>query len=193
MIEPRSAVTRGNVSIRPLPSATVFVCANCSRPGRVPTSGGRPPPDVPDFAWPASFRQVLLPCTGRLQPEHVLKAFESGADVVCAIGCQEDNCHHLEGSRRCARRVDHVRALLQEIGLGGERLLFFVLPGTAGEDTALGAGAAAPGRPSSIAADLAAAVRDLVVAAVEGLPPSPLRPVPAAEPASSPSGIGSQR
>jgi len=193
MIEPLSAVTRGNPGVRPLPTATVFVCANCSRPGQVPTSGGRPPPNVPDFRWPASVQQILLPCTGRLQPEHVLKAFESGADVVCAIGCQEDNCHYLEGSSRCARRVDHVRSVLQEIGLGAERLLFFALPGTAGEDTALGAGEAAPARPPSITATLVIAVRDQVVAAIEGLPPSPLRPVPAGEAASIPPGIGSQR
>jgi len=51
-----------------------------------------------------------------LQPEHVLKAFESGARLVCAVACSEDNCHHLEGSKRCARRVDYVKGILDEIG-----------------------------------------------------------------------------
>jgi coenzyme F420-reducing hydrogenase delta subunit len=193
MSEPLSAVPRGTSGVRALPAATVFVCANCSRAGRVPTSGGRPPPDVPDLRWPASFRQVLLPCAGRLQPEHVLKAFESGADVVCVIGCQEDNCHYLQGSSRCARRVDHVRSLLQEIGLGRERLLFFALPGAAAEDTALGAGEPAPATPPPIVEALLAAVHDQVLAAVEEIAPSPLRPVTAGEPASPPAGIGSQR
>jgi F420-non-reducing hydrogenase iron-sulfur subunit len=138
MTEPVSAAPRGTSGVRPLPSVTVFLCANCARSGRLPTSAGRPAPDVPDFRWPASFRQILLPCAGRLQPEHVLKALESGADVVCAIGCQEENCHYLEGSGRCARRLDHVRSLLQEIGLGGERLLFFALPGSDRRDPGLG-------------------------------------------------------
>ncbi len=138
-----------------------------------------------------SVQQILLPCTGRLQPEHVLKAFESGADVVCALGCQEDNCHYLEGSKRCARRVDHVRSILQEIGLGGERLLFFTLPGTAAEDMALGAGEPVPSPPAVAA--LIATIRDRVVAAIEALPPSALRPTPADEAASIPPGSGSQR
>ena len=122
--------------------------------------------------------QVLLPCTGRLQPEHVLKAFEAGADLVCAIGCREDNCHHLEGSRRCARRVDHVRSVLDEVGLGRQRLLFFTLPGSAAEDLALGAGRPAPASGPGALAELVAAVRDQVVAEVEHLPPSPLRCAP---------------
>ena len=198
MTEPRSVVTRGDSSARPLATATVFVCANCARPGKVPTSAGRPPPNVPDFQWPMSVQQILLPCTGRLQPEHVLKAFESGADVVCALGCQEDNCHYLEGSKRCARRVDHVRSILQEIGLGGERLLFFTLPGTAAEDMALGAGEPAPtstasaSTASSVAA-LIGAIRDRVVATIDALPPSALRPAPADEAASIPPASGSQQ
>jgi hypothetical protein len=140
-----------------------------------------------------SVQQILLPCTGRLQPEHVLKAFESGADVVCALGCQEDNCHYLEGSKRCARRVEHVRSILQEIGLGGERLLFFTLPGTAAEDMALGAGEPAPEGTSPTVAALIAAIRDRVLATVEALPPSALRGAPADEVASIPPGSGSQQ
>jgi coenzyme F420-reducing hydrogenase delta subunit len=113
-----------------------------------------------------------VPCTGRLQPEHILKAFESGSDLVCAIACQEDNCHYLEGSKRCARRVDYLRSILQEVGLSGERLMLFSLPGTAAEDMALAAG-----RPARTCADLdaqLAAVRDQVMQVLEDLPPSPL-------------------
>jgi F420-non-reducing hydrogenase iron-sulfur subunit len=87
-------------------AVTAFVCSNCARPGLAPTSAGRPRPSVPNFQWPFPVREVLVSCTGRLQPEHVLKAFESGANLVCAVACQEDNCHYLEGSTRCARRVD---------------------------------------------------------------------------------------
>ena len=36
----------------PLPAITLFVCANCARPGEAPTSAGRPRPSVPNFAWP---------------------------------------------------------------------------------------------------------------------------------------------
>lgn len=174
MTEPIPEVTLGNPCGRRSAAATAFICANCARPGRLPTSAGRPPPDVPDFRWPMPVLEVLLPCAGRLQPEHVLKAFESGSDVIFAVGCAEDNCHYLEGSKRCARRVEHVRSLLQEIGLGRERLLFFTLPGTAAEDMALGAGRAAA--PAAEIGALIAAIRDRVAATVEALPPSALRP-----------------
>lgn len=192
MTQRLSKEARGNTVARAPAAATVFVCVNCARPARAPTSAGRPPPDIPDFQWPRSVQQILLPCTGRLQPEHVLKAFEAGADVVCAVGCEADDCHHLEGSRRCARRVDHVRSLLQEIGLGRERLLFFTLPGTAADDMALGAG-----RPV-VAADpalteLVAKVRDRVVATMEALPPSALGPPLAPEAAGAPEGRGCDR
>ncbi len=120
------------------PTITAFICANCSRCGRAPSSTNRPAPSPPEFGWPVPVRELLVPCTGRLQPEHVLKAFEVGADVVCVIGCVEDNCHTLEGSCRCARRIDYVRGLLDQIGIGRDRLWLYRLPGSAREDMALG-------------------------------------------------------
>ena len=159
-----------------MPAAvTVFMCANCARPAQAATSAGRPRPTIPDFAWPIPVRKILVPCTGRIQPEHILKAFDSGAALVCAVACQEDNCHYLEGSKRCVRRVDYLRSMLQEIGLSGERLMLFHLPGTAAEDMALAAG-----RPARACEDLDARIADIrerVMQALEGLPPNPLRAV----------------
>jgi coenzyme F420-reducing hydrogenase delta subunit len=159
-------------------AVTAFICSNCARPGIAPTSAGRPRPSVPDFQWPVPVRQVLVACTGRLQPEHVLKAFETGSDVVCAVGCEEDNCHYLEGSQRCARRVDYLRSILDEIGLGGKRLLFFHLPGTAAQDLALGAGKPEPEVDSGARV---AALREQMTQALDGLPLNPMRAAPAPE------------
>ena len=131
-------------------------------------------PSVPSFDWPFPVQEVLVPCTGRLQPEHVLKAFESGARLVCAVACQEDNCHYLEGSKRCARRVDYVRAILDEVGLGGERLLLFHLPGTAAEDMALARGKAGAGLLAEAARREVAAIRDGGAAGPGDLTPTPL-------------------
>ncbi len=82
--------------------------------------------------------EILIPCAGRLQPEHVLKAFEAGSNFVCVIACQDDNCHYVEGCLRARKRLDYVRKLLDEIGLGGDRLALFQLPGSAQEDLAAG-------------------------------------------------------
>lgn len=158
-----------------------FVCANCARPPQAPTSAGRQRPEIPNFGWPVPAREVLVPCTGRLQPEHVLKAFESGANIVCAVACAEDNCHYLEGSKRCSRRVDHIRSLLQAIGLGGERLLLFHLPGTAVEDMALAAGRLAPERAGESSDVLTASIREEVMRTLDRLPPNPLLQAQTAE------------
>jgi coenzyme F420-reducing hydrogenase delta subunit len=155
-------------------SLTLFVCTNCARDGRAPTSSGRPRPVIPEFNWTVPAEQVIVPCAGRLQPEHVLKAFESGSSVVAVVACQEDNCHFIEGSRRCARRVDYIRSLLNEIGLGDERLLMFYLPGSAVQDLAAASGKPAADAGPDLLAGQIAAVREGVVAALRSCPPNPL-------------------
>ncbi len=168
----------------PIP-VTAFVCVNCARPSQKPDSGGRPRPSVPRFSWTFPVREVLVPCTGRLQPEHLLKAFESGSDLVCAIACAEDNCHYVEGSKRCARRVDSLRDILDEVGLGGERLLLFNLPGTAAEDMAMGVDDPA-GCTTAPDDSLIEAVRDEVSRVMQGLSPNPLQTGPEVQAAEDP-------
>jgi len=153
----------------------VFVCENSARPGRLPTSGRRYPPATPNFGWPFPVQEVVVPCAGRLQPEHLLKAFEGGADAVGVVCCEEGNCHHHEGNKRCRRRVEAVSALLAEIGLGKDRLMLLHLPGSAVQDMALGAGASAPASADPTLKQKIAAVRDQFVARVAALAPTPLR------------------
>jgi F420-non-reducing hydrogenase iron-sulfur subunit len=157
---------------------TMFVCANCARPGKKMTSAGRTRPTVPDFGLPCRVRQIIVPCTGRLQPEHVLRAFESGSSLVSVVACREDNCHYIEGSRRCALRVDYIRSILKEIGLGEERLLLSRLPGSASQDMALAAGLPVPVNPTGSLEAQIAAVRDEAVQALRCLPPNPLLQFP---------------
>jgi coenzyme F420-reducing hydrogenase delta subunit len=166
------------------PYVTIFVCANCARASETPETANRSRPSVPSFDWPFPAQEILVSCTGRLQPEHVLKAFESGARLVCAVACSEDNCHHLEGSKRCARRVDYVKGILDEIGLGADRLMLCHLPGTAAEDLTLAAGRPGPVHgPENVAA--VAAVRAAVVEALATLTPTPLD-IPVTEAAQDP-------
>jgi F420-non-reducing hydrogenase iron-sulfur subunit len=156
------------------PYVTVFICANCAREGKTPESTNRSRPDLPNFDWPFPVQEVLVACTGRLQPEHVLKAFESGARLVCTVACREDNCHYVEGSKRCARRADYLRDILDEVGLGAERLMIFHLPGTAAEDMALSAGRPVPAFPVDDIAIEISAIREAVLLALDRLTPTPL-------------------
>ena len=70
-------------------------------------------------------RIVKLMCTGRVDPIHLLKAFEDGADAVFVAGCEEGACHFLEGNLRAWQRVELAKKMLKEIGLEPERLEMF--------------------------------------------------------------------
>jgi len=72
--------------------------------------------------YPDNVRVLRLPCTGKLEVNFVLAAFERGVDGVLVAGCLEEGCHFLEGNLWARRRVERARQLLSEIGLEPERL-----------------------------------------------------------------------
>jgi len=72
--------------------------------------------------YPADVRIIRTPCTGRLEIEYFLKAFENGADGVLVAGCEEGSCHFKEGNLIAKRRVGAARKYLEESGLEMERL-----------------------------------------------------------------------
>ncbi len=76
---------------------------------------------------PTSFRIVRLPCTGKLDVIHVLRAFEKGADGVFCVGCMEGDCHFNEGNYRARRRIEQAARILDKVGVGGERVRMYNL------------------------------------------------------------------
>jgi F420-non-reducing hydrogenase iron-sulfur subunit len=72
--------------------------------------------------YPANVRIVHVPCTGKVEVEHFLAALERGIDGVLVAGCLEGGCHFVEGNLRAKRRVEAAMQMLDEIGLGRERL-----------------------------------------------------------------------
>ena len=77
--------------------------------------------------YPDNVRVLRLPCTGKVEVDHLLAAFERGADGVMVAGCLEGGCHFQEGNLRARRRVERARQLLDEIGLEPDRLEMFNL------------------------------------------------------------------
>ena len=75
--------------------------------------------------YPSNVLIVKVPCTGRVDILHVLRAFERGVDGVMVAGCLEGSCHYLKGNLQAKRRVRHTKDLLDSIGVGGERLEMF--------------------------------------------------------------------
>ena len=82
--------------------------------------------------YPGNVRVLRLPCTGKLEVNYILAAFERGADGVMIAGCLEGGCHFLEGNLRARRRVERARQLLAEAGLEPERLEMFNLSSAQG-------------------------------------------------------------
>jgi len=82
--------------------------------------------------YPDNVRVLRLPCTGKIEVDYLLTAFERGVDGVIVAGCLEGGCHFLEGNLRARRRVERAKQLLEEIGLEPERLEMFNLSSAEG-------------------------------------------------------------
>ena len=77
--------------------------------------------------YPSNIRVLRVPCTGKVEENYILTAFELGVDGVMVVGCLEGGCHFLEGNLRARRRVERVKQILTEIGLEPERVDMFNL------------------------------------------------------------------
>jgi F420-non-reducing hydrogenase iron-sulfur subunit len=75
---------------------------------------------------------VEMPCTGRVDVVHILRAFREGADAVFVAGCLEGNCKYQYGNIEAQKRVMQARSLIQAAGLEPERLDIFNLASNQG-------------------------------------------------------------
>jgi coenzyme F420-reducing hydrogenase delta subunit len=74
------------------------------------------------FKYPHYVNIVRFMCSGRIEPEFILKAFEYGADGVMITGCKLDECHYISGNFRAKERIETTQQLLDMVGLDAERL-----------------------------------------------------------------------
>lgn len=105
------------------PQLTAFSCIYCAYMAG-DTAG------LSRINYPATVKLIKLPCSGKVDVEYILRAFEEGADGVYIVACPIGNCHHLQGNARATKRLEYVKKLLDEIGLGGERLGIFYMSGS---------------------------------------------------------------
>jgi coenzyme F420-reducing hydrogenase delta subunit len=101
---------------RPFEPEVIAFCCNYCAYAAADLAGSR------RMQYPPNVRVIHVPCTGKVEPEQILAAFERGADGVLVAGCLEGGCHFLEGNLRAKRRVVPLQALLDEIGIDGRRL-----------------------------------------------------------------------
>ena len=106
---------RGNGHKGFVPEITAFTCIYCGYMAADTAGALR-------IKYPANVKLVRLPCTGKVDVRYILEAFEQGADGVYVAACPIGNCHHVHGNERAVARIRYTKRLLDEIGIGGERL-----------------------------------------------------------------------
>lgn len=101
-----------------------FCCRECAYAAADASANARTP-------LPPSVRLILMPCTGRVSPLHLLSALAEGADGVMVAGCLLGQCHYREGNFNAVDRVAFVQRLLKSVGVEPERCQMFTM--SAGE------------------------------------------------------------
>jgi F420-non-reducing hydrogenase iron-sulfur subunit len=82
--------------------------------------------------YPPDLKIIMMPCTGRVDIIHMLKAFEGGADAVFVAGCLEGECHYLRGNIQAKKRVNKLKKDFAQMGLEPERIEMFNLSSSEG-------------------------------------------------------------
>jgi len=84
------------------------------------------------LSYPPNVKVIQIPCTGRIDIVHILKAIEDGADGVYVAGCMEGDCHFVTGNLRARKRVEYVKKTLTELGIEPERVEIYNLSSAMG-------------------------------------------------------------
>jgi len=98
------------------PKIVGFLCNWCSYAGADLAGASR-------LKYPPNVKIIRVPCSGRVSPELVMRAFREGADGVMVLGCHIGDCHYSTGNHRTARRLRVLGALLSFTGIERERFL----------------------------------------------------------------------
>ncbi|MEW6183080.1 MAG: hydrogenase iron-sulfur subunit [Bacillota bacterium] len=97
------------------PKIVAFLCNWCSYAGADLAGVSR-------MKYPANVRIIRVPCSSRVNPQFILRAFQNGADGVLIAGCHPGDCHYVTGNYFTRRRLMLFKRLLEYIGLEPERL-----------------------------------------------------------------------
>ena len=109
------------------PKIIGFYCSNCASSAAKVAAKMK-------LMLPEQIRLINVPCTGRLEVLHLLKPFEEGADAVYVMGCQEDSCQYMNGIIKLRKRVEHVKKILEQIGIEPQRIEVFSLYAGKGDE-----------------------------------------------------------
>ena len=108
------------------PRIVGFLCNWCSYAGADKAGGAQ-------LAYPPNVSVVRVMCSGRVDPQSVLRAFRSGADGVLILACHPGDCHYKEGNFKAVQRHRILLGLLRQFGIEERRCRFDYVSAGEGE------------------------------------------------------------
>ncbi|MCR4841375.1 MAG: hydrogenase iron-sulfur subunit [Lachnospiraceae bacterium] len=96
------------------PKIVAFCCNWCSYAGADLSGTNR-------LQYPTNVKIIRIPCSGRLNPVDVLRAFQDGADGVILCGCHPGDCHYTTGNYYARRRMTLLYSMLDYLGIEKDR------------------------------------------------------------------------
>ena len=96
------------------PKIVAFCCNWCSYAGADLAGNNR-------LSYGAEVKIIRVPCSCRVNPMFILRAFQRGADGVIIYGCHIGDCHYTSGNYHTRRRMKLLFSLLDYLGIEKER------------------------------------------------------------------------
>jgi F420-non-reducing hydrogenase iron-sulfur subunit len=96
------------------PLIVAFCCNWCSYAGGDLAGTSR-------LSYPANVKVIRVPCSSRMNPLFIMRAFQRGADGVLVAGCHPGDCHYSTGNYHVRRRLSSFKRLLEFTGLEPQR------------------------------------------------------------------------
>jgi F420-non-reducing hydrogenase iron-sulfur subunit len=97
------------------PNIVCFLCKWCAYAGADLAGTSRMP-------YSAAGTPIRVMCSSRVSPEHVLAAFQKGADGVLIGACHPGDCHYQSGNYKTRRRMALLQTIMEEFGVSPRRL-----------------------------------------------------------------------
>jgi F420-non-reducing hydrogenase iron-sulfur subunit len=98
----------------PNPNIVLFLCRWCSGKGADLAGTSR-------LQYPPNVLPIMVNCSSRIDPQHVVEAFLEGADGVLITGCNFGDCHYKTGNYKTFRRMALLSKLLKQVGISPKR------------------------------------------------------------------------
>ena len=70
-------------------------------------------------------RVIPLICSGKIDAANLTQAFTQGADGVLVLGCNEGDCHFMDGNLEFKKRTMLFREVLKAYNIEGDRIRYF--------------------------------------------------------------------